>query len=141
MQSDLTINGVAASTYGVLFEHPSLEKLLSFASAKPPISNSSRHEDGIQVIEEPAKVESREVQLYIAIKGESETDFFDRMLAFEELLRNGQTGSGITHIGFERFLWRLRFDSCEALRIFAGNTGGKFTLSFIEPDPTNRFAQ
>ncbi len=85
------------------------------------------------------KVSSREVELTISIKGSSESDFFDKHIAFETLLRAGLGNTGIIELGLDRFLWRLRFDSCEPLTIFANNIGGKYVLTFTEPDPTNRF--
>ncbi len=141
MQNDLKINGVLASTYGILFEHPSLEELLSFADSKAAVTNSSRHANGIQMDARNTKVESREVQLTISISAETETDFIDKHLALETLLRTGKNNTGMTEIGLERFLWHLRFDSCEPLRIFAGNKGARYALNFTEPDPTNRFAE
>ncbi len=140
MGRDLTINGTNASTYGVLFEYPSLENLLAYAASKAAITNSSRHANGISIDARNTKVDSRTLELAVSIKGSSESDFFDKHLAFETLLRAGASNTGITELGLDRFLWRLRFESCEPLTIFANTIGAKYMLTFTEPDPTNRFA-
>ncbi len=139
MTSDLTINGVKASTYGVTFEHPTLENLLSYADLKTAIVNTSRHSNGSSIDARNAKVKSREVQLNFIIQGTSEEDYINKHLALEALLRSGKDSSGITELGAGVFLWRLRFENCESLRIFAGLNKGSYSVTFTEPDPTNRF--
>lgn len=132
----IKINGLDPATLGLTFVSGFLEQMLSFAPSKPAITNTSRHINGVEMHAKNAKVNSRTVSIPVHLKGSSEDDFLNKLEALEALLRNGKQGTGITELFYKRYTYKLRFDSCEPLRIFVNEA--RLMLTFTEPNPADR---
>lgn len=133
----IKINGQPSEYYGVTFLQGTLEELLKLPPLKDPITNSTRKEHGVQMEARNSKLDSRKVTLNFKLYGISEEDYLDNYQALLTLFMGGKDGTGIIELSYSRFIFRLRFDSCDTLRILAPNIGN-FSASFTEPNPYNR---
>lgn len=133
----ITINGTDIETLGVTLLQGTAENLLKLPTMKEAIINSSNAINGVQIDARNSRVDKRTVVLNIRLKGADETDYFTKYEALQRLLIEGKDRTGINELGFLKYKFRLRYESCDTLRILASNLSN-LSLSFLEPDPTDR---
>lgn len=133
----ITINGINSEVLGVTFLQGFIENLLKLPSTKEAVTNTSRNINGVQIDARNTRVEKRSVALSIRLKGSSEEDYLDKYEALQKLLIAGKDGTGIVELGYSRYIFKLRFESCDSLRNLAPNIGN-LSLSFLEPNPLDR---
>lgn len=133
----ILINGTNSETYGITFLQGCAEELLNLPPMKAPVTNQSRLIDGVQMDARNAKLDTRNVTLDIRLKGTNQTDYLTKYENMLAMLRSGKNNTGITEISYLRYIFRLRFEKSETLRILADNMG-RFSLTFTEPNPANR---
>lgn len=136
MTGQLFINGKDAyTTWGITLASEAITALLTPAAQKDYIQNMSRLENGTRYIPAPLKVAERTVDVPINLTASTPTEFIARYKSFCEELAGGQINlqtdllPGTTF----RFIYKQCTQFTQLVRGIA-----KFSLSLIEPDPTDR---
>lgn len=132
-----------SSTYGVRLLKGSYETLLSPPSIKDYITNDSRLKDGVQYAKTAAKVKQREVRLRVILEGGNEygtrneqiQSYYDRYESFLQKLTSEPVFC-LKVMALNR-IFKLVYSSCEKIEKF-NYKASIFTLSLIEPDPSDR---
>lgn len=133
----IKINGIDSESYGITFLEGTLESLMRYPALKEPIINNSRAIHGVQMDARNSKVNSQKSQVYIRLKGSTESEYLDRYDALQKLLILGKNNTGIIELSYSRYIFKLHFESCDLLRKLAPNMG-TFQLTFTEPNPMDR---
>lgn len=133
-----TINGISSKEYGVYLDESALATLMTPAPHKADITNSSRIEHGVRVLDKPelVRVDERSISIKIAIVAQSRAEFFSLYYKFcNEVLSTGKVH--ITTPYQPNVVYKCRYKSCEPLT-YADGRIAKFTLSLREPNPADR---
>lgn len=133
---DLYINGQdALATYGITLDETSLSQLLTPPGMKENIKSSSRLEHGTRVITTNAKVEARQLALGINLVATTREQFFQRYLAFCEVLK---TGFIDVLTKYQKDVeYHLEYNSCQQFAQYQQGIA-KFMLRVTECNPTDR---
>lgn len=138
MITEMTINGVDATIYGLVLDESALAVLMTPAGHKEDVSNDSRIEHGVRVLRksELARQDKRNLSLKIGIVAQSTSDFYTKYEKFcNDVLATGEVDIKTAYQ--PSVIYRCRYRSCETLTYYNGKVG-KFTLKLVEPDPTDR---
>ncbi len=139
MKGDLLINGLDAwDTYGVNMSDNFIDVLCSTASMKDYVTSNSRLEDGIRVITENAKIDSRDLTLVFTLTGKDKEDYLQKKTDFEEVLYNASVTISIPPRSEE--IYFLKYQKCMSFAESKTRRFCKIAVKFIEPDPTRRTA-
>lgn len=135
----VTINGKdAKSTWGIVFDSSSVSALMTPASMKDYIENSSRTEHGKRVVTNPsiAKVDYRSLTITFALCANTEDDFFTKYESFcAEIQKTGELNI-ILSIQ-PSVVYKLIYKSCTQFTQY-NNKLAKFGLKCEEPNPQDR---
>lgn len=139
---NVTINGKdAKTTWGIVFDSSSISALMTPASMKSYIENSSRTEHGKRIVTNAdlAKVDSRSVTLTFSLCAKSENDFFSKYSDFcDEIQKTGEIN--IILSVKPTVVYKLIYKSCTQFTQY-NNRLAKFGLKCEEPNPKDRSLQ
>lgn len=135
--ADLLINSVDAyKTYGVRMGDEFLDAIQAEAPMKGYTTNDNRLENGVRYGSTP-KIDERSVNLMFTIEGNSPADFKAKKKAFDAILYAGDVTICVPADSDD--IYHLKYTGASVT--FARNiarTFAKISVSFKEPDPTNR---
>lgn len=134
MRVALTINGNDAyAAYGITLDETSLGALMAPPPMKDRIQSKSRLEHGKRVvIDDMAKMDSRELTLQLNITARTEQDFLAKYAAFCQELK-----TGVLVITTISGTYNCLYKSCQQFSQFQRGIG-KFVLRLEEFNPGNR---
>jgi len=139
MAVKLYINGVDADTLGVFMGDDFLSSIAEPAGLKDFIQNESRLEDGIQIIHNSPKLTSRDVTLEFYIIGSSQTDFYAKLTAFQNILNAGLVKIRVPEISaFTGTVFNFTYLRSQAFAIGNHRYSCKMSVKFLESNPKNR---
>ncbi len=131
------------STYGVRLLKGSYETLLSPPTLKDYITNDSRLQNGVQYARTGAKVKQRELRLSIILEGDNTLETKEEQISsyyarYESFLAKltSDTIICLKVMALNR-IFKLVYSSCEKFEQF-DYKASIFTLSLVEPDPSDR---
>ena len=131
--TDVSTRTDVYATYGVWME--SVSPFRQFAPVKERTENKSPLRNGKEVDPTPPMVDERDITLTMCIEAATESQFEQRLDAFETLLRSGLLDVRIpTHTSK---VYRVNYISCTQFTEFNGRLG-KFILKLNEPNPADR---
>lgn len=124
------------TTWGVSLLSGAYEELLKPCSMKEYIENKSRLEHGTRLIANSAiaKVDERALSFSIFIEGNSVSDY---LLKYESFLEELCKGLIVFKVPTLKRSFKLVYTDCSKYGNY-GDTKGKFTLKFREPNPKDR---
>lgn len=136
---NVTINGKdAKATWGIVFDSSSVSALMTPASMKDYIENSSRTEHGKRVITNStlAKVDFRSVTLTFALYANTEDAFFSKYASFCDEIQ--KTGELTVILSLQpTIVYKLIYKSCTQFTQY-NNRLAKFSLKCEESNPKDR---
>lgn len=138
MKNTLYFNGIDAfEKYGIILAEGAISALICPAPNKSYVSVNSRLADGRKYIggASYSRVDERTLSLQFFIRAKDRKTMFANLEGFaNDILKNGEFS---IKTKYTTDTYRLIYKGCTQMQDFNG-TSGKFTLSCIEPDPTNR---
>ncbi len=99
MIKDATINGTPLSHWGVSLLSGAEETLLTPAPMKDYITNESRLEHGVRLLNVTPKTDRREVSIPFLIEGNGRADFLQKYSSFVDELYTGTIVLSIPELG------------------------------------------
>lgn len=136
MKGQVFINDVDVSVYGVSLDSSALSTLMTPPSLKDWVSNECRDENGERYLKTSVpKQDKRELSLTFNLLAPNVDTFHSRYASFCQLLTDG-----ILNIRTKyqpEIVYRCIFVKCSQFTEFALEMAS-FSLSLIEPDPTDR---
>lgn len=136
--TELKINSKDAyATWGLILENGSLTALMTPSPNKSYIENKSTTQHGKQVYIPliGAKIDERSIQLNVAFRANSESEFYTRYNSFCEELRGGWLH--IETCYQPNIIYKCTYESCQSYNAFNGRLA-KFILKLNEPNPMDR---
>ena len=124
------------ATYGAVVMQNGLNALRKPVPMKTPLSNRNAGIDGMRVLYKTIRVDSRSFALPLAIRADSEGEFtanMDRLIS--DIQAKKVTLKGV--IDGATSYYRVFYTGVSAYTNFNGKWG-ELSLSFTEPDPTDR---
>lgn len=138
MEGMLIINGIdALATWGIDIEDGGISALLTPAPAKDYITNNSRIEHGVRLVNENPRYNSRQITIPIYLLADSQNDFFEKYYNFCKVLEGGKLEISLKIKGQENVVYKCYYQSCTQFQQLMYGMA-KFSLKLIEPDPTDR---
>lgn len=135
----VTINGKdAKATWGIVFDSSSISALMTPASMKDYIENSSRMDHGKKVIinSDLARLDSRSVTLTFALYAKSEDEFFSRYSSFcEEIQSTGKIDIKLSIMSGT--VYKCIYKSCSQFTQY-NNKLANFSMKVEEYNPADR---
>ena len=123
------------STYGVRFVRGAYEALLTPFGMKEYVTNTSRLEHGTRYsATEYNKRKERSVSFPVVLEGTDINDYITKYEAFLTLLASGMVYLKVPLLGR---VYKLVYTKCDNFKFYGPNKA-TFTISFNEPDPTDR---
>lgn len=136
------INGLCAWTqWGAYLGDGSISALLAPPPVKSIIKNDNRTDHGVEVTTKNKqglplmRYGERNVTLYFCITADNYQNLFERQTNLFEVLRNGEVLIQISEL--PGVVFRLIYQDVSQYSQFNGEMA-KFSVKFIEPNPTNR---
>ena len=141
MKNVLFFNGVDAyDKYGIIMAEGAISALICPAPSKAYVSVNSRLIDGRKYISGAtySRTDERTLSLQFFIKAKDRAAMYANLESFaNEILKKGEFA---INTKYTAGTYHLIYKSCTQMQDFNG-TSGKFTLSVVEPNPTNRTNQ
>lgn len=132
----VTINNRdARQVWGIVFDSSSVSALMTPPAMKDYVENSSRLEDGKQVLIDNPKVESRDITLTFSLIAKNEDEFFERYNSFCAELQKGSINIEISTL--IDVVFKCVYKSCSQFTQY-NNRLAKFSLKLEEPNPKDR---
>lgn len=134
----LYINDVDAATYGVTLDSSALSTLMTPPPFKDWISNDVRTDDGVTYLTTSAgipKIDKREFTIAFNLVATDEDDFMTKYAALCAIFAKGILNLRTKYQ--PKVVYRCIYVSCSQFSQLRRQIAS-FTLSLIEPDPTNR---
>lgn len=134
----LYINDVDAATYGVSLDSTALSTLMTPPPFKDWVSNDVRTENGVNYLKTSAgipKYDKREFTLSFNIVATDEDDFCTKYAALCAVFAKGILN--LRTVYQPNVVYRCLYVSCSQFSQLRRQIAS-FTLSLIEPDPTDR---
>lgn len=137
MTGELFINNVDTYTaYGMSLEDGGLERLMTPAPNKQPVTNKNVVTDGAGVVDVTVgHKDERTVSVPFHIIAADQSDFLTKYAAFCAVLNNGNLA--IRTKWQPNVVYHFIYIDCQQYQQFIGGMA-KFTLSLYEPNPSNR---
>lgn len=135
MSAELKINGIDASTLGIMMSDGFLSDISAPVPLKDFIDNESRLENGVQRIHNSPKYASRDVTLEFSILGNSESDFISKINSFKAILYAGIVSIHVPVLGET---YHLTYQRSQTYAIGTSRTSAKLAVKFNESNPANR---
>ena len=135
-KGQLYINDTDVSTLGVSMDSSALSTLMTPPPIKDWVTNAVRDENGERYLKSRVpKVDKRTFSLTFNLLAETEAEFLTR---YAELCKILQAGVLNIRTSFQpSVVYRCLFVSCSQFAEYRREMGS-FTLSLVEPDPTDR---
>ena len=129
------INNKDINTWGACLGRGAYETLLKPAPAKELISNTSRLQNGKQVIVDKIFLDERNITLSFWITGVSEEDYLHK---YQSFLNEVTKGVFTLKVPVLRTLYNLYYIDCSSYGHY--NLRGRITLKLNEPNIDDRIA-
>lgn len=133
--NELFINGIDASTLGVMMGNDFIANLAAPTGLKDFIDNESRLEDGVQRIHNTPKQDNRDVTLEFSVIGNSTADFLAKLNAFKTILYKGLVAIRVSVLGETYY---LTYNKSQTFSMSTTRRTAKIAVKFNESNPTNR---
>lgn len=133
--NELFINGIDASTLGVMMGNDFIANLAAPTGLKDFIDNESRLEDGVQRIHNTPKQDNRDVTLEFSVIGSSTADFLSKLNDFKIILYKGLVAIRVSVLGETYY---LTYNKSQTFSMSTTRRTAKIAVKFNESNPTNR---
>ncbi len=135
MEGKYYINGRDAYTeYGVILDYESLGALMAPPPLKDAVENDAPLENGVQQSSVMPKINKRSLTLIFHLYADNQEQVLARYNAFVQMLLSAPFKLKVMRTGIT---YNLTYRSSSGFVPWFGGVA-KFTLSVIEPNPTNR---
>lgn len=136
MTGELTINGKDAfTTWGIFLTDEAISAILTPPPLKEPITNSSRLQNGEQLVTSSLKVDARDLTITLNLSASNKEDFFTKYLSFCEELKKGILVFKISYQPSVAYTFLYR--NCQQFSQYRLGAA-KFLLRLSELNPVNR---
>lgn len=137
MVGQASINGQDLwSTWKARLQRGTIGALLESPTMKPYTTNTSRLIDGVEIDVSNPRVEARELELHIVIRGTTQTEYINNILSFESTLKSGPLR--LVYSAIPNTVFNIVYTSPGGQFGRYGRNAGKFVYRFLEPNPANR---
>lgn len=128
----MKINGKdALETWGVFLDEKALNNLWLPPHNKPNVSNNSRLEDGVRVVNSKLYIDEREVTIGFNIRAKTREEFKSKMKLFVTELNQGLVKMEVEGETYK--LYTIDFIGLEFIGCI-----GSLSVRFQEPNPNDR---
>lgn len=128
----MRINGKdALETWGVFLDEKALNNLWLPPHNKPNVSNNSRLEDGVRVVNSKLYIDEREVTIGFNIRAKTREEFKSKMKLFVTELNQGLVKMEVEGETYK--LYTIDFIGLEFIGCI-----GSLSVRFQEPNPNDR---
>lgn len=125
-----------AATYGAIVTQNGLNQILKPAPMKTPLSNRNAGMDGARVLYKTIRVDSRTFTLPLALRAADEGAYYNAVQSLVNDIQKKKVTLKVVMDGIPNY-FRVYYTGTASYTKFNGKWG-EMTLSFTEPDPTDR---